>query len=196
MADLPLTKQDEKFVFWFLKYRDVYKAAERASIPKNRAKRTYDRIEIQEEIERQQSVVERERARVQVEAEGITKAMLDVELMQLIMLDSKKYSAAKLRGIELGYVRAGVLQVGNTKSLDLMPSGDDETPLPTVYQALIRVGASVDVTPILPESAKDHAVSVTPQPVALPSPAAPIIPVATPRMENRGPIKAGRIKLG
>jgi len=111
------------------------------------------------------------------------------------MLDSKKYSAAKLRGIELGYVRAGVLQVGNTKSLDLMPSGDDETPLPTVYQALIRVGASVDVTPILPETSKDQPAPVVAQPASLPSPT-PIIPVATPRMENRSPIKAGRIKLG
>lgn len=209
MEEKPLTRKDHQFVDWFRKYRDIYKAAERAGIAKNQAKKTYERIEIQEEIERQDSVVERERARVQVEAEGITRNMLDAELLQLIMLDPKRYSGAKQRAIELGYVRAGVMQVGNTKSLDLTPPNpDDDAPMPTVYQALFTVGVSAtQATPIMPSAvvspeAGTPSVSSGAPPLTafqqrvreltIPSPQTIPPPPPTPS----GTIKAGRIKIG
>lgn len=185
---LQLTKKDLDFITWFRKYRDYYKAAERAHIAKNQAKKTYERIEIQEEIERQDGVVERERARVQVESEGITRNFLDAELLQVINLDPKRHGANKLRGIELGYVRAGVLQVGNTKSLDLTPPNpDDEVPQPTVYSAFMSAGVRVDVTPILPSD----------QPPVPAQPASANVTPKTPTPTAPEPArKAGKLRLG
>lgn len=206
MAERPLTKKDYDFCRWFLAYRDYYRAAEKVHIPKNQAKRTYDRIEIQEEIERQQAVVEREQAKVTVAAQGITREMLDARLFQLINLDVKSNAGAVHRAIELGYVRAGVLQVGNTRSLDLTPPNpDDETPMPTVYQALFTVGVSA-ATPIMPASvvapepetpAGSSGAPATPAPTAfqravraLTTPP-PVVPAPA-----LSAIKAGRIKIG
>lgn len=177
--ELPLNRKEMKFVEWFRKYRDIYQAAAKAGIAKNQAKRTYERLEIQEEIERQDGVVERERAKVQVEAEGISRSFLDVELLQVIKLDAKKHTAGKLRGIELGYVRAGVLQVGSTRSLDLTPPNpDDEAPMPTVYSAIIGSGVRVDVSPLVPDK---------------PQQAAPT--QSTPAPQPQAP-RAGKLKLG
>jgi hypothetical protein len=205
MAERPLTKKDYDFCRWFLQYRDYYRAAEKVGLAKNQAKKTYERIEIQEEIERQQAVVERAQAEVTVAARGITREMLDGRLYELLNLDVKKNAAHVHRAIELGYVRAGVLQVGNTKSLDLTPPNpDDETPMPTVYQALFTVGVSA-ATPIMPAATPEPETPVatapvptafqravraltTPPPQPLPAPATP---AAAPSA-----IKAGKIKIG
>jgi hypothetical protein len=204
MAERPLTKKDYDFCRWFLQYRDYYRAAEKVGLAKNQAKRTYDRIEIQDEIERQQAVVEREQAKVTVAAQGITREMLDARLFQLINLDVKSNAGAVHRAIELGYVRAGVLQVGNTKSLDLTPPNpDDETPMPTVYQAMFTVGVSA-ATPIMPAVAPEAETPVAPVPAptafqravrALTTP--PPQPAAAPATPAPAPsvIKAGRIKI-
>lgn len=205
MAERPLTKQDYDFCRWFLQYRDFYRAAEKVGLAKNQAKKTYNRIEIQEEIERQQAVIEREQAKVTIAAQGITREMLDARLYQLLNLDVKKNSGAVHRAIELGYVRAGVLQVGSTRSLDLTPPNpDDETPMPTVYQAFFTVGVSTaQATPILPQSAPHE-----PTPIVPPSPPPPPLPqvsvvqktpvkpepVRTPAVVPG--IRAGKIKIG
>ena len=181
-----LNKQDHDFVFHFLRYRDIYRAAEKAHIAKNQAKKTYERIEIQEEIERQAGLVDRERARVQVEAEGITRAFLDTRLVQLINLDERTHAATVKGALELGYVRAGILQVGNTKSLDLTPvSPDDDAPLPTVYQALFTVGVTAQAAPLIPEAA--HSQPTQPEPAREPDTA--IHP------QQLAPARAGRIKI-
>lgn len=195
MEERTLDKRDFDFVHWYRKYRDVHKAAERAGIAKNQAKKTYERAEIRDEIERQDSVVERERARVQVEAEGITRNFLDIELTQLIMLDAKKHPAAKLRGIELGYVRAGVLQVGSTKSLDLTPIGnDDEAPVPTVYQTLMQVGVTVNAAPIIAEGSQPQKISSAPTQKQFPVTFQAIDHDAP--VPGGTPVRAGKMKIG
>jgi hypothetical protein len=161
----PLTKEDLRYVDWFRKTRDVTRAGERAGLGPIQAKRLHERIEIQEEIERQDNIVLGERARVQVEAENINNDILDRELLKLILLDAEKNPDAKRRSIELGYVLTGRIQAGNTRSLDLAPATDD-TPLSTVYQAFIPVGVPVEVCPILPD-----------QPV----PVVPKLPESTPK---------------
>ena len=65
----PLTREQEKFVAAYRRLKDIYKAAAKAGIPKNVAVRTFNLIQVQEEIERQDDVVRQERARQQVETE-------------------------------------------------------------------------------------------------------------------------------
>lgn len=195
----PLTAQDLKFVHWFRKYRDIYRAAERSNLPKNRAKRTFERPEIRDEIERQDLVVEQERARVQVAAEGISKDMLDAELYTLIKLNPKTHSAAKHRAIELGYVRAGVMQ-GAMKSLDLTPPNpDDETPPPTVYQAFLTGEIKVSAAPILPAVPTPEQALFRERVRELTTPKTPPVPVQQPEPEKPttpGPVRARRMTVG
>jgi hypothetical protein len=202
MGEGPLTAQDLKFVHWFRKYRDPYKATEKARLPKSRAKRTLDRPEIRDEIERQDLVVEQERAKVQVAAEGITRDLLDAELYAVIKLSPKTHSGAKLKAIEMGYIRAGVLQ-GTLKSLDLTPpNADDELAVPTVYQAVFTMASPTPATPVVPPAVGASAPPATvrervralitpPQPPAAPSAAPQPSKTAAPSYP-----RAGRMTVG
>lgn len=210
MAEVPLTRKDLKFVDGFRRYRDIYRAAEFAKVAKSWAKRTYDRIEIGEEIERQDGVVERQRALTQVEGEGITRNFLDTRLLQLINLDVKKHAGIVKGALELGYVRAGVMQVGNTRSLDLTPPNPDEdAPVATVYQAFFTGSATITAAPLVPPSEPAgpsdeefrRRVRELTTPKVLPQPVPAAIPepvAATPKPvpAKVGVIKAGRIKIG
>lgn len=192
MEEKPLTRKDHQFVDWFRKYRDIYKAAERAGIAKNQAKKTYGRIEIFEEIERQDAAVTKERAHVQVAAENLNNDLLDRELLKLILLDPEKSGDVKRRSIELGYVLTGRIESGNTRSL--AKEGPDAKP--NFYQAFVPMGVPVNISPILPEEHKDHHFPIAPPPVKNPvatKPAERAITSAAPS----GPLpKAGRIKFG
>ena len=59
----PLDEKRLKFVHWFRKYRDLYKAAERAGVPKNKAVATWCEPAVQEEFDRQEEAVRAERRR-------------------------------------------------------------------------------------------------------------------------------------
>ena len=157
----PLSRDDLKYVDSFRRTRDVTKAGQRIHLGPWQAKRLHDRIEIQEEIERQDNIVMTERAKVQVAAEGLTNDLLDSELMKLILLDAEKSPDAKRRSIELGYVLTGRIESGNTRSLEAKEGPDAK---PNFYQAFVQVGGTVTVSPILPEANKDHAFPIAPPP--------------------------------
>lgn len=189
MKEGPITKEEEKFALWYIKYRNIYKAADRAGIPKNKAKATFDRLEVQEEIERQENAVMVERAKIQASAENLNNDLLDRELLKLITLDEHTHGSIKQRAIELGLVLTGRIQMGNTKTMDLSLSVSEDAPLPTVYQAFIPVGVPVSVSPIIPEpSALQSAIraQTSPQPALSDSPAD----------TNSAPPKTGRLVIG
>jgi hypothetical protein len=191
MEDKPLSRQDHDYVFHFRRYRDIYRAAERAHIPKNQAKKFHNRIEIGEEIERQDNIVLAERAAVQVKAEMLTNDLLDSELLKLILLDAEKSGDVKRRSIELGYVLTGRIESGNTRSLEAKEGPDAK---PNFYQAFVPVGIPVNVSPILPEEHKHHKFEIAPPP-AKPAPTSQAEPVSSP-VRSGTPIQAGRIKIG
>lgn len=150
----PLTKQDLKFCTFWRQYRGtkgIYQAAERAGIPKTRALKTFERQDIQDEIERQDEAVRMERAKQEVVVEKLHGDLIDRELVKVIMLDEKTHGGTKLEGIRLGLVALGRIQAGNTRSLT--GKGDDGDDLGSrgvvnCYQAIVRVNS--DAEEILP----------------------------------------------
>lgn len=171
----PLDRQEMRFINWFLRYRDIYKAAEKAQIPKSHAGKTFNKIEVQEEIERQQDVLRQERARQEVEIENLTGEWLDGQLRRVIR-DEK--GAIATDAIRLGYVAIGRIQAGQTRVLDPGGQGGAEsvaTP-PNFYQAFMPVG--VAVSPIMPDPAP-ASVPQSAEPVRQPyKPPAPAQPAA------------------
>ena len=135
----PLTREQEKFVAAFRKWRDIYKAAAKAGIGKNQAVKTFHLIQVQEEIERQDDAVRQERARQQVETENLTNAFLDHELIMVIRTET---GALKKEAIQLGYIVTGRIQAGMTRILE--PAGDSgRQDKPNFYQAFVPVGVAV-----------------------------------------------------
>jgi len=148
-----LDRQGEKFATWYVKYRDIYKAAEKAHVAKNQAVRVFNRPEVQDEIERQEEVLRVERAKQQVETENLTNEILDRKLLKVIGLDETKHGPLILEAIRLGNVITGRIRAGNTQSLE--PNGAKEnTGAPNFYQAFVPMG--VPVASLLPDERQEQ----------------------------------------
>ena len=143
----PLDRQGMKFATFYVQYRDIHKAAERAKIDKRSAVKTFNRPEVQDEIERQQEAVRAERAKQTVEVEKLSNEFLDRELIKMI---SNEGGSLKLEAIRLGNVLQNRIQSGNTKCLDPIgdPNNVDKTLTPNVYHALVTV--QQEVAPLMP----------------------------------------------
>jgi hypothetical protein len=157
----PLNRNEMRFITWFLRLRDIYKAAEKAGIPKTQAVKTFNQIEVQEEMERQQDVLRQERARQEVEIENLTGEWLDGQLRRVI---KEEKGPAATDAIRLGYVAIGRIQAGQTRVLDPGGQGGAESVAAPAnfYQAFMPVG--VAVSPILPD----------PTPATVPQSAEPV----------------------
>ena len=171
----PLDRKEMRFITAFFRMRDIYKAAQKAGIPKNQATKIFNKIEVQEEIERQQDVLRQEQARQEVEIQNLTGEWLDAQLARVIR-DEKGTVATD--AIRLGYVAIGRIQAGMTRVLDPGGPGGAEsvaTP-PNFYQAFMPVG--VAVSPLLPD----------PAPAMVPQAAEPVRqPYKPPEAGTRGP---------
>ena len=163
-----LTREEQKFAELFLRWRDIYKAADKAKIPRSRAVRVFNKPSVQEEIERQMEVVRRERARQQVAEESLTNQLLDGELIQVIRNKETPVSV-KLDGIRLGYVATGKIQVGTTRLLEGGAPGDGlEAGGAVVFQPFVPMGMAVR-----PLMGAESAESAAAGPAAAPEPGEP-----------------------
>jgi hypothetical protein len=156
MDGKPLSILDEKVVFHWLKMRNEPRVAEKLRISTRQVKAILDRIEVQDEIERQENVLIQERMKLQANAENLGNDLLDKELLGLILLDpmaAAPSAEAKRKAIELGYILTGRIESGNTRSLEAKEGPDAK---PNFYQAFVQVGGTVNVSPILPDAAKDQ----------------------------------------
>jgi hypothetical protein len=113
----PLDKRALAFVAAFRRYRDIYRAAERAHVPKSQAVRIFNSPAFQDELDRQDEAVREERARQEVKAEALTNEFLDQRLISVINLEEKTHGDLVLDALRLGNVITGRIQAGNTRSL-------------------------------------------------------------------------------
>jgi hypothetical protein len=139
-----LDKAAVKMVEAFRRYRDVYKAAEKAGIAKTKAVKVFNSAAFQDELERQEEAVRLERARQEARDEKLTNEVIDRELLRVILLDVEKHGTLKLDAIRLGAVMTGRIQAGNTRALDAAadaPRGGG------FYQALVQVSEAAPIVP-------------------------------------------------
>lgn len=180
--DKPLTREQLRMVAEFRKYRDVYKAAEKAKIPKNSAVRTFNLPAFQEELDRQDEVVRNERAKLEVHAEALTRDFLDKELMGLVQ---KETGSLKKEALALGYVVIGAIQNGSTRSLTAPVTDPNDDRIsqgaPTfVYHATVAGTLTQTPEPIVPQETKAPAIPPAPPPVP-----------SKPTVNRTGPLKIG-----
>lgn len=151
---LPLTREELRMVSEFRKYRDIYKGAEKAGIPKNRAVKTFNKPEFQEELDRQDEVVRLERAKQQVAAEALTNELIDHELAAMVKLDAKEHGSLKLDAIRTALVVNGRIQSGTMRSLEVGAARPDDegdaVKQGNVYRALFQVQPQ-SAAPLMPE---------------------------------------------
>ena len=122
----PLDRRTLAFVAAFRKYRDIYRAAERAHVPKNQAVRLFNSPAFQEELDRQDEAVRTERAKQEVRVEQLTNDLLDRTHVAILKLDPEKHGSVVLEGLRLGNVITGRIQAGNTRSLEYgIPRGGE-----------------------------------------------------------------------
>jgi|GEM_PF-5814256 len=172
----PLTAQKMKFATLFVRLRDIYKAGERAHLPKNRVVTIFNEPAVQDEIDRQQEAIRLERAKQQVQDENLTNDLLDRELITLIR-GKETPVGTKLDGIRLGMVATGRIQAGGAKIMELPPSpaGADNGGV-AFYQAFVK-RVDTPPEPILPQAAAPEAASAAP--VAPPTAAETVKPTVT-----------------
>ena len=150
----PLTREQLRMVTEFRKYRDIYKAAEKARISKNQAVRVFNLAQFQEELDRQDEVVREERARQQVKAEALTNELIDQELANMVRLDSKEHGSLKLDAIRTALVVNGRIQSGTMRSLEVgaaRPDDDGEAVRKgNVYSVIFPTAEQAKPAPLLP----------------------------------------------
>ena len=191
----PLSAEELKFCTLYVRFRDIYKAADRAKIKRGNAVRTFNKLAVQDEIERQMEAVRSERAKVTVEEEQLDNKLLDLELINLLR-GKETSDSLKLEAIRLGYVAIGKIQAGSTRVLDQTPAqasamqGDDRAP--GFYKAFVQIQREQDAAPIVPV-----APSPADAPVAAPAPPAAAAPPAspTPPTVNKA-AKPGSMRIG
>lgn len=151
----PLSREELKFVSAYRQYRyggdGIYKAAEKARIPKNRAVRVFNKPEVQEEIDRQDEAVRQERAKLEAKDDELTVAFANRELMKTVQqLNTKEDAGQRLDALRLVYVVTGRIQMGNNRILETAPSGAEEegaAPEHFDYRALIRLEPPMPIVP-------------------------------------------------
>jgi hypothetical protein len=170
----PLTREGLRMVSEFRKYRDIYRAAEKAKVPKNQAIKLFNSTVFQDELDRQEEAVRQERAKLEAKAESLTREFLDGELTKLIKKDQS------LEALRLGYVVVGAVQDKNLRSSAPSTEEPSSNTGPTfIYRATVEGTVSQAVEPIVAET-----------PAATPE---PIVPAATtpPPAHRLGPLKIG-----
>lgn len=136
---LPLEPQLLKFVDAYLSYRDVSKAAVEAGFPSKAGSGLYRRKAIHEEIQRRMSSIDGEVDKIIAKKRMVNVESLDKNLMQIVtiprktLIETPQLAASKVKAIELGYQRVGLLLDGNF--VPDASSGPEKQETPRIYRS-------------------------------------------------------------
>jgi hypothetical protein len=117
--DLPFSAQIQKFIDAFVQCQDLDKAAIEASATPEQGRIWWRRLPIKEEIQRRLDNVKSEVDKIVAKRRIVTVDALDTNLMRVVSLtkkdikESPTLAASKVKAIELGYQRTGILIDGN-----------------------------------------------------------------------------------
>jgi len=116
---LPLSAKFEKFITAYLNTLDLDKASIEAGFQPETGRSLYKRPAIRSEIERRKKAIEAEVNHQIAKKRVVGVDALDKNLMQVVRLakkdlvESPALAASKVKAIELGYQRVGLLVDGN-----------------------------------------------------------------------------------
>jgi hypothetical protein len=136
---LPLDPQLLKFVDAYLSYRDVGKAAVEAGYQSKAGAGIYRRKAVHDEIQRRMAGIDGEVDKIIAKKRMVNVEALDKNLMQVVtiprktLIETPQLAASKVKAIELGYQRVGLLLDGNF--VPDASSGPEKQEAPRIYRS-------------------------------------------------------------
>jgi hypothetical protein len=136
---LPLDPQLLKFVDAYLSYRDVSKAAVEAGYQSKAGAGIYRRKAVHDEIQRRMASIDGEVDKIIAKKRVVNVEALDKNLMQVVTISKAtikevpQLAASKVKAIELGYQRVGLLLDGNF--VPDASSGPEKQEAPRIYRS-------------------------------------------------------------
>lgn len=137
---LPLSARILRFVDAYVSCRDLEKSAIEVGLDPEKGKSLYRRAVIRAEIDKRIAAVDAETAKLLAKRRVVTVEALDKNLMHIVTMPVKALKEApalatsKVRAIELGYQRVGLMIDGN-----FIPDGSSEaakaTEAPRIFRA-------------------------------------------------------------
>lgn len=137
--DLPFSAQICKFVDAYIGCQDLDKSAIEAGFQAEMGRVLWRRLPVREEIERRLESIKKETDKIIAKRRVVNVEALDKNLMQVVTIPRKilqetpTLAASKVKAIELGYQRTGLLLDGNFVPDASSGPAKDETP--RIYRA-------------------------------------------------------------
>lgn len=107
--DLPFDGVTNRFIVFYVQYKDLEKAAKTCHIPVRVAKQIYRRPDVRVEIDKQLNLFFLELAKLEAQAMYLTESRLDSKLVQVIE-DEKTVPSVVVRAVEIGYKKLGLVK--------------------------------------------------------------------------------------
>jgi len=128
--DLPPGAAVQRFIFFYVNERDLQLAATKAGLEPEMGERLYREPKVRAAIEKKIHLVDVEHAKLAAQALSLNVSLLDASLAEEVK--NKKSGAVRMRAIELGYKRTGVMRDGE---FVLAPDPDAARKAPSIYQS-------------------------------------------------------------
>jgi len=137
-ADRPLTKRQLKFIDAYIHLEDLAKAAVQAGADPSWGKTCWKNTRIRAEIEKRQAVVIQEKAKLKAQKDALNVELLDKELVKTVQTSAKENGHVKVKAIELGYRRIGLMNPDDSFVPDtpIKDVGGEKPETPRIYRAL------------------------------------------------------------
>lgn len=138
-TDRLLSADEQKFVRFYVKYRDIEEAAQHARLKKGTGKRMFQRPAVREDIDRRIGMIEKEETIQDVRSMHLAAEVLDVELKNVCQLDPKLHGSLKMEGLRLAYIVTGRLKDRNLEAVGLPALGaGQQEGMPAFYQQMFQ----------------------------------------------------------
>jgi len=128
--DLPPGPQVQKFITYYINHFDLKLAACQAKLMPEMGERLYKHPKVKALIDRKVMILDVEKAKLKARAETLTVSLLDASLAEEVK--SKKNGGIRIRAIELGYKRTGLIRDGE---FYVAPETTSNKNAPSIYQS-------------------------------------------------------------
>lgn len=148
--DMPAAAVVQKFVTMYVNYRDLKQAACLVGLDAKMGAILYKEPKVRAAIDRKILLVDIEDAKVKAQANRLTVDQLDAALFEEVK--SKKNGHIRVRAIELGYRRTGLIRDGE---FYVAPDPNNSKNAPSIYQRQMKrtteqITETVVIAPVHP----------------------------------------------
>lgn len=156
--DMPMAAQVQRFITHYVNCRDLKEAACKVSLMPEMGEKLFKQPKVRTAIQKRINLVETEIAKQTAKAQLLTVPLLDASLVEEVK--SRKNGHIRIRAIELGYKRTGLIRDGE---FYVAPDPNANKNAPSIYQSkqiTMRRTVTEEVTQTMPTVAAEPAFKV------------------------------------